>query len=53
MKVISQLDRKFIVCVVDATSESNESSQTSDCSKRILVLVDQHAASERVRVEGT
>jgi DNA mismatch repair protein MLH3 len=52
MKVISQLDRKFIVCVVDATSESNESSQTSDCAKRILVLVDQHAASERVRVEG-
>lgn len=49
MKVISQLDRKFIVCVVDATSESNGG---SDCSKRILVLVDQHAASERVRVEG-
>ncbi len=52
MKVISQLDRKFIVCVVDATSESHGSSQTSDCAKRILVLVDQHAASERVRVEG-
>ena len=52
MKVISQLDRKFIVCVVDATSESNGGSQTSDYSKRILVLVDQHAASERVRVEG-
>lgn len=52
MKVISQLDRKFIVCVVDATSESNGDSQASDCSKRILVLVDQHAASERVRVEG-
>jgi DNA mismatch repair protein MLH3 len=52
MKVISQLDRKFIVCVVDATSESNGDSQTSDCSKRILVLVDQHAASERIRVEG-
>lgn len=52
MKVISQLDRKFIVCVVDATSESDESSQMSDYAKRILVLVDQHAASERVRVEG-
>ena len=52
MRVISQLDRKFIVCVVDAASESNGSSRTSGCSKRILVLVDQHAASERVRVEG-
>ncbi|KAH9061004.1 hypothetical protein EDB87DRAFT_1613192 [Lactarius vividus] len=52
MKVISQLDRKFIVCVVDAISESDERGQTPDCAKRILVLVDQHAASERVRVEG-
>ncbi|KAH9179517.1 hypothetical protein EDB89DRAFT_1900676 [Lactarius sanguifluus] len=52
MKVISQLDRKFIVCVVDAISESHEKSQTPDCAKRMLVLVDQHAASERVRVEG-
>ncbi|KAF8265139.1 hypothetical protein EI94DRAFT_1590032 [Lactarius quietus] len=52
MRVISQLDRKFIVCVVDATSKSNGNNQTSDCSKRMLVLVDQHAASERVRVEG-
>jgi DNA mismatch repair protein MLH3 len=52
MRVISQLDRKFIVCVVDAASESNGSGQTSNFSKRILVLVDQHAASERVRVEG-
>jgi len=52
MKVISQLDRKFIVCVVDAIGESNGNSQTSDYVKHILVLVDQHAASERVRVEG-
>ncbi|KAH9076998.1 hypothetical protein EDB83DRAFT_2217806 [Lactarius deliciosus] len=52
MKVISQLDRKFIVCVVDAISESTEKSQTPDCAERMLVLVDQHAASERVRVEG-
>jgi len=52
MRVISQLDRKFIVCVVDAASEGNGSGQTSNYSKRILVLVDQHAASERVRVEG-
>jgi DNA mismatch repair protein MLH3 len=52
MKVINQLDRKFIVCAVDAISESVNSSQASDIPKRMLVLVDQHAASERVRVEG-
>jgi DNA mismatch repair protein MLH3 len=50
MKVINQLDRKFIVCVLDFIGEGN--SQTSDLPKRMLVLVDQHAASERVRVEG-
>jgi DNA mismatch repair protein MLH3 len=52
MKVINQLDRKFIVCTVDATRESVDSGQASDIPKRMLVLVDQHAASERVRVEG-
>ncbi|KAI9447862.1 hypothetical protein H4582DRAFT_2093146 [Lactarius indigo] len=52
LKVISQLDRKFIVCIVDAISESSERCQTSDCAKRVLVLIDQHAASERIRVEG-
>ena len=52
MKVINQLDRKFIVCVLDVIGESVDSSQTSDLPKRMLVLVDQHAASERVRVEG-
>ncbi|KDN51247.1 hypothetical protein RSAG8_00876, partial [Rhizoctonia solani AG-8 WAC10335] len=40
-EVIAQVDMKFIACVfrIAATSE------------RILVLVDQHAADERVRVE--
>jgi len=52
MKVINQLDRKFILCAVDPIRESDDSGQASDNLGRILVLVDQHAASERVRVEG-
>jgi DNA mismatch repair protein MLH3 len=52
MKVINQVDRKFIVCAVDTIRESVDGGQVSDVSKRVLFLVDQHAASERVRVEG-
>jgi DNA mismatch repair protein MLH3 len=52
MKVINQLDRKFILCTVDPIRESDHSGQASDSPGRVLVLVDQHAASERVRVEG-
>lgn len=52
MNVLNQLDRKFIVCAVDEIRESDDSHQESDIPRRMLVLVDQHAASERVRVEG-
>lgn len=52
MNVIDQLDRKFILCAVDEIKGSDNSCQDSDSSRRMLVLVDQHAASERVRVEN-
>ena len=52
MNVINQLDRKFILCVVDEVKGSDDSRQEPDNPRRMLVLVDQHAASERVRVEG-
>jgi DNA mismatch repair protein MLH3 len=52
MKVINQLDRKFIVCIVDPIEESHDNGQAFDRPSRMLVLIDQHAASERVRVEG-
>ncbi|KAI0000050.1 hypothetical protein BJV77DRAFT_510279 [Russula vinacea] len=52
LKVLNQLDRKFIVCTVDETRKSDDSQQESNIPRRMLVLVDQHAASERVRVEG-
>jgi len=52
MKVINQLDRKFIICAVDENRGIDGSGQAYDSPRRMLVLVDQHAASERVRVEG-
>jgi DNA mismatch repair protein MLH3 len=52
MNVINQLDRKFILCAVDEIKGSDDSRQEADNPRRMLVLVDQHAASERVRVEG-
>ena len=41
-KVISQIDAKFILCSMPST----------DSSSKTLVLVDQHAASERVILES-
>lgn len=43
-RVINQVDNKFIACVVEDTSSSVRQTST-------LVLIDQHAADERVRVE--
>lgn len=46
-KVVSQVDKKFILICV------NESPNTNDREDaELLVLVDQHAADERIRVEG-
>ena len=45
-RVISQVDKKFILICV------NGSSNTDDGDAELLVLVDQHAADERLRVEG-
>lgn len=54
--VINQVDRKFIACLISAIRRSSEASEESDRGdgnhgNRTLVLVDQHAADERVRVE--
>ncbi|KAJ7167564.1 hypothetical protein C8R46DRAFT_1093418, partial [Mycena filopes] len=40
-RVIDQVDRKFIACLIDDSGDPN--------SSRTLVLIDQHAADERVR----
>ena len=46
-RVVSQVDKKFILICVN---ESTNTSQGEDTE--LLVLVDQHAADERIRVEG-
>ncbi|KZP20160.1 hypothetical protein FIBSPDRAFT_827261 [Athelia psychrophila] len=48
-QVIRQVDRKFIACLVrDGTSAISDDAPGPS---RALVLIDQHAADERVRVE--
>ncbi|KAF8530908.1 hypothetical protein JB92DRAFT_2854261 [Gautieria morchelliformis] len=44
-RVIGQIDKKFVACLVD---DGNNGHGTGS---RTLVLVDQHAADERIRVE--
>lgn len=60
-RVLGQVDRKFIACVIQASpvtgADRDHTTGTSDENERgekgtpTLVLVDQHAADERVRVE--
>ncbi|KAF9498626.1 hypothetical protein BDN71DRAFT_1385419 [Pleurotus eryngii] len=55
-RVISQVDRKFIACIMPAVRGKPEmpsvGNRTPDESpEQALILVDQHAADERIRVE--
>ncbi|KAL6105731.1 mlh3 [Pungitius sinensis] len=50
MKVIHQVDKKFLACLIDTRDE--ESAALSESEGNLLVLVDQHAAHERVRLEN-
>lgn len=43
LQVLGQLDNKFIVTVVGPRSEKN---------KNVIVLFDQHAVHERIRLES-
>ncbi|TEB35750.1 hypothetical protein FA13DRAFT_1376732 [Coprinellus micaceus] len=55
-RVIGQVDRKFVGCVVNPQSGTpsliSESANNRSTSAETLILVDQHAADERIRVEG-
>ncbi|KAL8935193.1 MAG: hypothetical protein Q9216_005549, partial [Gyalolechia sp. 2 TL-2023] len=53
-KIISQVDKKFILALVqpshrNPTDYNKQSTAAND--QQILVLIDQHAADERIRVE--
>ena len=52
VRVISQVERKFILVSMKAALSERAASEQSASAKEILVLIDQHAADERVRVEG-
>lgn len=48
MKVIQQVDKKFLACLIS----TKEPSALPETEGNLLVLVDQHAAHERVRLEN-
>jgi DNA mismatch repair protein MLH3 len=54
-KVIGQLDNKFIACKLPCTQNIEQDIEENEIveqrPRNILILVDQHAADERVRVE--
>ncbi|XP_067227446.1 DNA mismatch repair protein Mlh3 isoform X3 [Chanodichthys erythropterus] len=50
MRVINQVDKKFLACLINTTVQDISESSTNEGN--LLVLVDQHAAHERVRLEG-
>jgi DNA mismatch repair protein MLH3 len=47
-QVLSQVDRKFIACLMN---DDLENAHDQGSPSKVLVLIDQHAADERVRVE--
>jgi DNA mismatch repair protein MLH3 len=47
--VVAQVDRKFLACVLRAPAPATLLS--GDTHRRLLFLIDQHAADERIRVE--
>uniref|UniRef100_A0A8C5RTG3 MutL homolog 3 n=1 Tax=Laticauda laticaudata TaxID=8630 RepID=A0A8C5RTG3_LATLA len=46
LQVLNQVDNKFIACLINTREDENEHADGN-----LLVLVDQHAAHERVRLE--
>ena len=49
--MITQIDRKFIACIIQNTSVTQTSGESENVSGKTLLLIDQHAADERIRVE--
>uniref|UniRef100_A0A3P8RMN2 WW domain-containing protein n=1 Tax=Amphiprion percula TaxID=161767 RepID=A0A3P8RMN2_AMPPE len=50
MKVIHQVDKKFLACLIN--TRDKEPGAPTETEGNLLVLVDQHAAHERVRLEN-
>ncbi|KAF9809852.1 hypothetical protein IEO21_07213 [Rhodonia placenta] len=50
-RVMTQVDRKFVACVLDTGEDDSDVEVDTQRPGRALVLIDQHAADERIRVE--
>ncbi|CAB1419429.1 unnamed protein product [Pleuronectes platessa] len=50
MKVIHQVDKKFLACLIN--TREDEPAAQAETKENLLVLVDQHAAHERIRLEN-
>uniref|UniRef100_A0A7N6A230 WW domain-containing protein n=1 Tax=Anabas testudineus TaxID=64144 RepID=A0A7N6A230_ANATE len=50
MKVIHQVDKKFLACLIN--TRDDKTGAHTETEGNLLVLVDQHAAHERVRLEN-
>lgn len=50
-KVITQIDKKFILISIMTTPKIHSRDNSGWIPQKLLVLVDQHAADERVRIE--
>ncbi|KAL8665864.1 MAG: hypothetical protein Q9168_007619 [Polycauliona sp. 1 TL-2023] len=51
-KIISQVDKKFILVLMEHLSHNGHTSNNTSGGHQILTLIDQHAADERVRIEA-
>ena len=50
-RVIAQIDKKFILIGISTTPKRQSQGSSREIPQQSLVLVDQHAADERIRVE--
>lgn len=51
-KIISQVDKKFILVLTDHRPHPDGASSTTLSEHQNLALIDQHAADERIRIEA-
>lgn len=51
-KVIAQVDKKFILIGITRAPKGKSRDNSPCIPQQLLVLVDQHAADERIRIEG-
>lgn len=50
-RVMAQIDKKFVLVSMSAGMLSRAEAEAGESNEQLLVLVDQHAADERIRVE--